>query len=48
MRWPSQEKLRSLKLVMEVFLLALLLPLVLYHLVKGDLKSALGGGLNAT
>lgn len=41
MKWPSEDKLRQLKLGLEVVLLLLLVPLVLYHIAKGDHRKAL-------
>jgi len=43
--WPSRDKLEHIKLVFELLLLLLLVPLVLYHLGK-DPSGALMMGLN--
>lgn len=41
MKWPSADKLKGLKLGLEIVLLLLLVPLVLYHILKGDHARAL-------
>lgn len=45
MQWPSRERLEGVKLYMELALLFLLVPLVLYTLTK-DRNAALQLGLN--
>jgi hypothetical protein len=39
--WPSVDKLQGFKLGLEIVLLLLLVPLILYHIIKGDPKRAL-------
>lgn len=46
MRWPSREKAEGIKLFLELVLLLLLVPLVLYTLAF-DRRAALALGLNA-
>lgn len=46
MRWPSTEQLQRIKLTLEVLLLFLLIPLMLYTLAK-DRSAAVRIGLGA-
>lgn len=41
MTWPSVDKWQHVKLGLEIVLLMLLVPLVLYHIAKGDHTRAL-------
>lgn len=41
MAWTSTDRLKWLKLRLEVLLLLLLVALVLYHIAKGDHRNAL-------
>ncbi len=43
MKWPSTDKLQRLKLLLEVLLLLLLVPLVYHALIKGGPHAALAG-----